>query len=345
MKVLLATRYFDLKNAGIGRVSSKIKEGLESRGIQIVSYSTDKTSLASYFKYSVFEMRKNLQEAKGKVDIYHALTPVEGIWMPPNKTVVTYYDFIPILYPERQGAGIGRSPLKGLMGKSYFSYCSRVMTRSKRLCCISEMTVDDLVKLYKPKKEKIRVVELGINEDLEPQNHKVKDYLKITIGYLGQLDKRKRVDLLIEAVKKSSIHNLHCLIAGTGVDSELLKTLGAGDPRIHFLGGLPDSLLPEFYSTLDLFVFPTWVEGYGLPMVEAMACGTPVVTLEDSIIPYEIESKTTVVDNLDTLLNSKDLIYKAILDTDLLGNYYFAKRHTWKQCIDNYIKIYEEVLS
>ncbi|WP_225370026.1 glycosyltransferase [Methanobrevibacter arboriphilus] len=62
-----------------------------------------------------------------------------------------------------------------------------------------------------------------------------------------------------------------------------------------FLGFISDEDMVDFYNSLDVFVFPTIMEGYGMPIVEAMACGKPVITLEDAYIPHDIKKKNTYI--------------------------------------------------
>ena len=62
---------------------------------------------------------------------------------------------------------------------------------------------------------------------------------------------------------------------------------------------IDDSKLGDFNNYLDVFVFPTWLEGHGLPIVEAMACKKPVIVLHDARIPWEIEGRCIIVEELE----------------------------------------------
>ena len=96
--------------------------------------------------------------------------------------------------------------------------------------------------------------------------------------------------------------------------------------------------MADFYNSLDLFVFPTKIEGYGLPIVEAFACKKPVIVLGDAIMTDEIKSRCTQVDNLTDFLKSPKSTQ------DIEANYAFAKTHDWNICVEEYIKLYQRVL-
>jgi glycosyltransferase involved in cell wall biosynthesis len=100
---------------------------------------------------------------------------------------------------------------------------------------------------------------------------------------------------------------------------------------------VPDNELAGFYNSLDVFCFPTGIEGYGLPAVEAMACGKPVMVLQDAIIPEEIKSRCVVVDNFGEGLYGR-LMY------DRESNMAFARQHSWHTCVSQYIELYTNIV-
>jgi len=348
MKVCLVTRYFSFQNAGLGRVSSEILSGLKSRPeFDVRTVSTNGTSLPSYFAYTLFEIPLRLPRG---CDVYHILTPMEGIWAPKDRSIVTFYDLIPLKYPERCGAGLAGSGWKNTIGRVYFKWASSISARASRVVCISEETKKDVMEVFGTDEKKISVIRLGIRPDLEPQEPTIerngklyrKERERLTIGYLGQLDRRKRVDLLVRKFRRSRL-DAQLVIGGTGIDEAELKELAGRDSRISFEGFLPDEFLPTFYNSLDVFVFPTWVEGYGLPPVEAMACKKPVVVLDDAIIPWEVKKRCIITKDLGLLFSNEVYLRGQMASVDIEGNYAWAKSHSWKECLDKYIEIYKEV--
>lgn len=322
MNIALAMRFQGMENAGLGRISSEIQKGMESRGHTVLPFSIDKKGLVPYLKYSLFDMANNCFRCQGEVDVYHAVSPVECLWMPPNKTIVTIADLIPVVVPKLAGAGQNRTIIHREIIKQYFKFCARVATKKRMIVTISELTKGYLMDYLHVPEKRIRVIRLGISEDLRP-GPKPDNIFRI--GYLGQLDRRKRVHLLIKAFKKAKVDG-ELLIAGSGVDKDKLKKLAEGDHRIKFLGFIPDNGLARFYNSLDLFVFPSAVEGYGLPVVEAMACKKPVLLLDDSIIPEELTDNCVLKNHIN-----------------IEANYEFAKSHSWPNAVREYEKLYQEV--
>jgi len=178
---------------------------------------------------------------------------------------------------------------------------------------------------------------LGISDNLKP-SPKLDSVPRI--GTLGQMDKRKRMDLLIKAFRDSKFDG-ELVIAGQGMDYPLLKALAGDDRRIKFLGMVSNEKLPDFYNSLDLFIFPTWIEGYGLPPVEAMRCGKNVVVMSDAVIPKEVKSRCLVVDNLAEIINNKDV--EALSKIKMDNNLGFANMHSWDSCVESYLELYKEI--
>lgn len=336
MRICLITRYFTFRNAGIGRVSSEIANRLEQRGHEIYRISTDTWSLYQYFRYTAFELANKIPKG---YDIYHALTPLEATYIPKNKGVVTFYDFIPVLYPERAGTGLHSSWILKYGSRAYFKWACKMATHCRGLTAISNETKDELKTHFGVKKD-VTVVRLGIRPDLEPMPKK-DDIFRV--GYLGQLDRRKRVNLLVGAFCRSKIDG-ELVVGGTGPEAPRLQEIAKGDKRVKFLGEVPDDKLVDFYNSLDLFVFPTFIEGYSLPTVETMACKRPVVVLSDSIIPKVVKSRCLEFANLDYLFSDLDYWMNKVTNSMLESNYQFAKTHDWDKCVDTYEEIYHRIL-
>lgn len=260
MKVCMATRCFDFRNAGIGRVSSEIMAGVKDKGHEIHPVATEGSmSLYQYYYYVTWGIRKKLPT---NCDVYHALTPMEALWTPKRKTIVTFHDLFLLTDPDRVGGGFGYNELKRDIGRKFFKDVCRVAATSHTIVCVSEKTKEEVLAYFKMPESKVRVIRSGIKENLQPQHREPNGVFRI--GYLGGLDRRKRVNLLIEAFKTTR-GNMELVIGGTGLDEQMLKELAKGDSRIKFLGLVQDEALCDFFTSLDMFCFPTAVEGYGLP--------------------------------------------------------------------------------
>ncbi len=336
MKVCLLTRRPSLDSGGIGRVTLELKKSLVNRGDTVRLVAADKVDLASYFKYCFFD--NWLKMPKG-YDVYHAITPMEAIWTPKDKAIATILDIIPVVHPEMHGARMGGNWIKYSIGKECFTIGCKQAAKSRYIACISDHVRQEFIEHFKVDEEKVRVIKLGIRNDLIPKPNKNKVF---RIGYLGQLDRRKRVDLLIKAFMESKI-DTELILGGTGMDELELKGLAQDDKRIKFLGFIPDDELVKFYNSLGVFVFPTSIEGFGLPPVEAMACKIPVIVFEDAIIPWEVKSRCIVVRSLKSALGNFSALDEMCKTVDYEANYKWAKSHDWNTTIEEYTKLYKEV--
>lgn len=338
MKVCLLTRNPSLAGGGIGRVSTEIRDGLLSRGHDVHTMFAKNMGLVGYFKYSFFDNAINIPKG---YDIYHAITPMESIWVPKNKSIATVLDIIPITHPELHGARMGGNRVKYTLGKVCFTAGCMQALKCRRVVCISEHVKQELVKRFGVDEDNVKVIRLGIRSDLEPKPRK-DDALRI--GYLGQLDRRKRVDLLVKAFVKGNIDG-ELVLGGRGIDEDNLRELARGDKRVKFLGFVPDDKLVDFANSLDVFVFPTAIEGYGLPPVEMMSCGKPVVVLNDAIIPSEVKEHCIAVNDLGATLSSDAALDRIRKLTDVAENYKWAKLHDWNKCLSEYLELYQEVVN
>lgn len=335
MKVCLITRFFDLRNGGIGRFSMELKAELKKRGVSIVTVSDPGSySGQSYLKYTLLSLRKLIPR---DCDVYHCLTPSESLYTPKERTIATFHDLIPWLHSRRlvthyTGLSI-RGEINRFISRQYFHLVARSAAKSARVVCVSDTVAAEVVRYLHADVSRVSVIRLGINSALRPAPKPDGTY---RIGTLSYLDARKRIDLLIRSFLEAGIDG-ELVIAGEGQDRRRLEALAGGDRRIRFLGFLPEEKTPDFFNSLDLFVFPTRIEGYGLPIVEAMACGKPVIVLDDGVIPLELKQRCTVTKNLtETLLEGRQLRPAA-------DGIAFARSHSWNACADAYLRLYEEV--
>jgi glycosyltransferase involved in cell wall biosynthesis len=327
MKVCLLTRYFSLRNGGIGRFSLEMRNGLEKRGYSISPLETRMRGMVGLFLYSAVEIPFKLPR---DCDIYHCLTPLEAFHTPKGRSIVTFHDLIPWLHLNKIETHYSRGRMDGFLSGRYFKSAAAA---AARCACVSEQTRVEVIEHLGVEESRVSVIPLGIRSDLGPA---VKNDATFRIGTLSYLDRRKRIDLLIKAFREANVDG-ELVIGGTGVDEQRLKALAGADKRIKFLGFVDDGNLVDFYNSLDYFVFPTKIEGYGLPMVEAFACKKPVVVLGDAMIPNEVKSRCIVVDSLT------DFLRQARQSADLEGNYRFAKAHNWDACVEKYIDLYKRI--
>jgi glycosyltransferase involved in cell wall biosynthesis len=333
MNIVLLSRFFDFRGTGVSRVATEVAKSMENKHHNVTKIYTKGHSLYSYFFYTAAEIPMRLP--RKNVDVYHALATMEAMWLPRNKSIATILDLFTTTNPDKSGAGMGYSKWKLEIGRRYFDFGSRLAAQCRFIVCISDKTKQEVMECLGVPENRIRVIHLGIADDLNPTQRNDNVF---RVGTLNQLDKRKRIDLLVKAFKKSRIIG-NLVIAGGGPDKEMLAAIAGADSRIRFPGIIPDGRLQQFYNNLDVFCSPTSQEGWGLSLVEAMSCGIPCVVLQDALLPEEIKRRCVVTDDLQGTLEYWKRPEQSVLNNNRL----WAKGFTWNKCADEYEKLYREI--
>jgi len=278
-----------------------------------------------------------------KSDIYHADYVTTGaVLMNKNKrpAIVSIHDVIPFTYNKEELSKMNRVRLKWYMSNF------KKIEKADAITVLSEYSKKEAIKYTNIPEEKIYVTYPGVDFNMYFLLKK-KPHKNIRIGYLGGLDGRKNVTLLVEAfndiVRSRSEIELH--IGGTGENLQTFKNMRIKNAFFH--GFVPDSQVTKFYNLLDIFVFPTLSEGFGLPPLEAMACGVPVVACNTSSIPEVVgdagilvePSKEKMVETLNNLIENKNL--RERLSKKGIKR---SKKFTWKKCAENTLKVYKDVI-
>jgi glycosyltransferase involved in cell wall biosynthesis len=207
-----------------------------------------------------------------------------------NRTVVMVHDLIPLRFPSR-----GFSPLV-----PYFRYyIPHVVQQAEHAICNSEATARDVVDSFGVASDKITAIPLAADtERFRPLDLPTLDYFL----YIGRPDPYKNLHRLIRAFAKiRGSCDCQLWLAGP-MDpryTPLLQTLAAElgvSHRVKFLDYVPDEQLPILLNQAIALVFPSLWEGFGLPVLEAMACGTPVITSNVSSLP-EVAGEAAILVN------------------------------------------------
>jgi len=211
------------------------------------------------------------------------------LWSPNNtgplavsRQVCTFHDLIPLDHPEW---------FNPRFADWYGWLLPRLARRLPRLIAVSEFTKSRIVELCKVPESKISVVPNGVDERFRPQPAgsiaAMRSALSLPEGdyylYVGSLEPRKNLAALLRAWKKAGESlpgDVHLVIAGARGRSQIFAGTHEDPPppRTFFTGYVADELLPSLYSGALAAVYPSLYEGFGLPPLEAMACGAPVIT-------------------------------------------------------------------
>ncbi len=207
----------------------------------------------------------------------------------PRATVVTVHDIGYRYYPQHHT----------LLSRLYLDLSTRLSCRAaRRVIADSQSTARDLMHEYRVAPHKITVVYPGVNPAMARADGMAQEVVRRRYGlarpfllYLGTIQPRKNLSRLIEAFARlpRDVGNVDlALVGGTGwLVGEVFRRVGelGLEDRVHFLGYVPDGDLPALLSAAECFVMPSLYEGFGLPVLEAMACGTPVVCSDASSLP------------------------------------------------------------
>lgn len=222
----------------------------------------------------------------------------------PTKRVVTIFDLSFLHFPQM----FNKNDLWQLTNWTKFS-----VENADHIITISNFSKQDILDQYKIDKDRITVAYPGFDKDLfklQTSNTKIakaKSKYKINdsyIIYIGTVQPRKNLIRLMEAI--SRIDNLNLVVVGKiegegragWMYEDTLKTpirLGI-EKRVKFLGFIPQKELPLLISGATAFVLPSLWEGFGIPVLEAMACGTPVVLSNVSSMPEVVEKAGLLID-------------------------------------------------
>lgn len=189
-----------------------------------------------------------------------------------------------------------------------------------------------------------KIVSNGINLDFFKPSEKIYKNKQITIGYSGRHGKEKRLEDLINVSER--FKNAEILIAGNGPAKSYYEELAEDKHNVKFLGFLDRNKLPNFYSSLDVFVFPSTVETQGLVGLEANSCGTPVVGANRKALKATITEGSSGYlyepGNIDKL---ETKIEKALNNLNKLEkrSRRHARKHSAEKSIDKIINLYEKI--
>lgn len=289
------------------------------------------------------------QLVKEGIDLIHSLAFVQPLFT-SCPGVVTIYDLSFLLFPE------GFNPWKRLYLKYMIPYSAR---RSRRVIALSQSTKNDLGRLFGIPEEKIEVVPCGVDPRFQPLNENLISQFRQRrrlpermILFVGTIELRKNVSLLLEAyaqIKKDIPHALVLAGArGWGADGVMARAERLGLADVIFAGYVEQEELPLWYNAADLLAYPSLYEGFGLPPLEAMASGTPVVTSNTSSLPEVVGDAGILVDprNGDEIANAmlKVLHDKGLQEEMRKRGLERAKRFTWQGAAEETVRVYEEVM-
>jgi len=253
-----------------------------------------------------------------KAHLYHGLAFIAPL-VTSIPSVVTVHDLSFVHFPNTF------PPLKAF----YLKWGTRTSVhRAQRVITVSESTRQDLIAWARLSPDKVITVPNGVSSRFRPLPRSVIDTWRARKGlpetfilYVGTLQPRKNVETLLRAYAELTAPPPLILAGAKGwyyhTIFHLVTSLGL-ERHVLFPGYLPPEELPYWYNAATLFAYPSLFEGFGLSVLEAMACGTPVVVANTSALPEVVADAGLLVPPrdvkawvraLDTLLHDPDLQY------------------------------------
>lgn len=290
----------------------------------------------------------------GKLDLFHSpdfvLPPVSG----GIPTLLTVHDLSFVHYPETFTPA-----LRSFLSKSV----PWSVARATHILADSQATKDDLSGVWGVPAGKITVLYSGVDNRFRPVTRQahldaVRHRYAIDdapyILSLSTIQPRKNYQMLIRAFKPIAANWPHNLIIGGGkgwlYEETLAEVAKQGlTGRVRFLGFVDDADLPALYTGATLFVFPSLYEGFGLPVLEGMACGVPVLVSDASSLP-EVAGEAAVSLSPHDEAAWTDQMHRLLLDAGrrsqmVAAGFRQARGFTWKHAARELRQLYHDLLA
>jgi glycosyltransferase involved in cell wall biosynthesis len=289
-----------------------------------------------------------------KVDLFHAphyvLPPLT-----PCKSVVTIHDCIHLRFPQY---------LPHRLAYVYARSSLWVAThRASRVLTVSETSKRDILRYFRVPESKIDVIYNAIDERLgeapsEAELAQVRERYQLNdpfVLYAGNIKPHKNLERLIEAfhtLRRGGLEHVKLLIIGDEVSKYATLRRAVHRHKLHkhvrFFGFVPDKTLAALYRLASVFVFPSLYEGFGLPPLEAMAAGTPVITSNLSSLPEVVGDAALLIDPYqpDAIAEAmRRVLTDEQLRTDLRQKgLQRVQEFSWERSVQRVRAIYTEVI-
>jgi glycosyltransferase involved in cell wall biosynthesis len=311
------------------------------------------TTAKGYFEFRTILKRLN-------VDLVHI---PHLFWLPrslPCPYVMTVHDVLEHMSRSKGHSGFRRS--------LHYQLTRRVLRKAARIFAVSQFSKSEVEKLFGIPASQIEVVYNAIDERFlhghanDADRQLIAERYLVTYPFLlyaGRISPHKNLVRIIEAfsalrgelVKEGRFPDLKLIIIGDDLSShpDLRRTVirSGVNNDVRFFGFVPIDILRIFYDLAVVFLFPSLYEGFGLPPLEAMAQGTPVVTSNTSSLP-EVVGKAAVLVNPENVFEIMRATHRVLVDQGLRDKlkqrgYERSKHFSWDESARRILRVYKEV--
>lgn len=374
MRVGLDGKEISLKADGIGRyainlIRSMAKILVNEQWIEIVLFAGPRTQIDFLVPDNILvsnrirKIKSSLVRSflffpiilpEEKIDVFHGLDHVSlPFFNKRGKLVITIHDIITFIFPE------------------FFTWKHRkivnfmlpkMLARADKLIADSHSTKNDLSQFFKIDDKKITVIHLGLEERFKivsfQEIEKIRKKYHIKDDYIlfvGVLEPRKNIVSILGALsilkQTGKLRGRKLVVAGkTGwLFKEIFKKVQESklEKDVIFTGFVNEEDLPALYSGALFSVFPSLYEGFGLPVLEAMGCGTPVITSKVSSLPEVVGDAAILVDpmNIEELAWRMEMLCESSDLREELGKKGLerSKLFSWEKTAQKTLEVYKEL--
>jgi len=373
MRVGYLTYGLDRAPAGIGRYAVELLRGLAALPdapelILLTTEQKDRHGLWGDFEryalhgcrllpglMSLGNLALSIAAQRLKLDIIHDPNGIAPFWGPccGARRVVSIHDAFAYVCPEAHNR---------LDNWRFRAFLPQMVRRADLTLTDSRNSASDLKRYLAVPETKLRTIPLGISEHFRPfpdssARREVLARYQVTSPYLlyvGGINARKNIGRVFEAYARirERYPQLHLVIAGqrqwqTAEIDAAYRRLGL-ERHVCFTGYIDDADLPALYSAAEAFVFPSLHEGFGFPLLEAMACGVPVITSNVSSLPEVVGDAALTINPYDVASLTRAIervLNDAVLWAELRRRgLERVQQFTWKRTAYQTLSAYMQVL-
>ena len=344
---------------GIARYSKNLIEGLNQLS------NAEGLSLKTFFSFSQrkkFQYRNlsssieqkaylsSLWPINKKVDLIHGLDSKVPLWKNCKKVLTVHDLFLHINTTDEMSPKSFREKKKKQL--------EDLLPHLDGIISVSEATKNDVVNRLGFPSKKVEVTHLGVDDlftrsseiELKKFRKKYKLDKKEYVLFIGAISGRKNTKRMVEAFSKSNLKNSIDFILAGGLSyngektKDRIRELGMND-HIRILPFIESKDLPHLYSGAKALIFPTLYEGFGLPILEAMKCGTPVLTSKTGSAPEVSGGHALLVNPYDVdeiKSGMEEIITKSLKERETAR--FYADSFTWKRTAERTLSAYTNFL-
>lgn len=342
--------YGENKPAGLGRAIYEITKSLielDQKNHYIIYLRKKPTVLPKFhgtnweikiLDYRFFWLDIGLWGEKLDVCIFN--TPIMPFFVRPKKSIIITHDYA---YNH-----FGKSQLL----KRYHAFS---LKKANHIIAVSEYTKQETIKIFNTPEEKIRVIYWGFKSFCASKKHFPSPFDKKFFLFVGVIKKRKNVLGVVKAYHqlKNKMKLNHVLVIvgkGSGLYFDNVISYIKENNLINnvsVVGSVSDDELTNYYQNAEALVFPSFIEGFGFPVLEAMSCGTPVITSNESSLPEVAGDAALLVDphNIEDIASAMEKILSdpKTRSSLITKGYKQTEKFTWEKTARGYLDIIESV--